>query len=290
MCPRPKMARFFFIRSLGMTELGVIPTDELTGLPYPIFFGPEHLALEKDFHHGWHSAVQVKQTYIPIVANALRSSRGYKVPKKFHEGASSLGYHSRLKGSVELPVSTSDVFEKVVLGCARVVPRQAIDLRVQGELKLATLEDDQHKFLADPVRTYVEYEYGNVLNREKSRDFLGSFFTYYALNSMLEESNVATDCMEILNASELKVRRRLGQQMMHGILKTIDDLLEPVEYLYNEAQTEGMVPEGEVDLNNTVRQFLPEYKLGEFCRTAMINQMIYPALQTRVDSQELAAA
>lgn len=266
------------------------PLDELTGLPLPIYYGPEHDHLPKDFHHGWHSHEDIKMRYPPVVSKGLRASRGYVVPREFHGGEYPRAYHTRFKKGVELPRTNADVFQRVALGVAGVVPRKAIDLRYWQGYRTIELDDQQHAFLADPSRTQIENARKNPLNRDDSIDNLRMFVAYVAIERMLIENQAAADLTEILNDPEIASRRELGRLMYHGAIEALDDLMGPVQEIYSEAQAKDMIPGQVVPLRDAVLEFIPENRFGDYCHTAMWNYIKDSTLQTEVRKVKLQLA
>lgn len=278
------------------------PLDRLTGLPLSILYGPEHLNLPMDYNHAWISRRQISKKYRRIVGLALHASRGQAMPMKFHWHTPQ-GIHVRL-GATELPASEDGVYERVVNGAAGVFPRRAVDLRSTKVRRYVTLNNTQFAFLSDPKRTYVENNWSKEKNRERSRNKISRFLTYYGLSKMKPEDELTTLSAE-LREEEIKsgangritaVYREVGSLMYGHTLKTLHELLEPVQGIYNQANREGMVPETALTPSETLISYLPEHRFGNYFRQALDvwlpeelarNADVVP-LQTEVANVELA--
>lgn len=235
--------------------------DELTGLPYHIYYGPDHLDLDFDIHHGNQTDELIRTIFPKIIADAYRPSRVHRVPIKFHEGASLTGFHRRF-ANTNLALGISGPNEKISLGISGVVPRQAYDMR-DGKGLLKYLNDDEHQFLADPARTFVEGTHSKPSKREKHRTAIGHYYAYQALRHLMTQTEAATNIETVLRSDEPMVRE-LGGLMYKQSLDILDDLLQPTMAIYIEAKKQGMVPVWSREPHLAMRDYLPIDRFGEY--------------------------
>ena len=254
----------------------VTPKDELTGLPLPVlskrsdlYFQKNGEAIRRDsnFHHHFHPINAPELGYDEFGNKlefgepgrmdglALRYSRGQELPVWLHDR-----YHNIFNGP-QMPVDEKSKFTLVVLACAGVVPREAINLYTPGEWQQVTLDDRQHDF----IRRKVHYEgAGHKANRSR-RGPIGSFLANYALKTPLaeivEEKNIRKKIDEFLNPSSKRQRHESGAFILkHAIGASVADLIP----LHQEAQREGMVKSKTRELGRVVLKYFTEERFPDY--------------------------
>lgn|GEM_PF-940955 len=236
--------------------------DKITGLPYHIYYGPEHLGLASDIHHGNQGNILVRSVFPKIVADAYRASRVHRVPIEFHSGGSPIGFHKKY-ASTDLALGISGPNEKISLAISGVVPRWAYDMR-SGEGLLKYLSDEEHEFLTSPERTFVEGTHSRPSKRERHRLAIGHYYAYQALQQLMTQDEAANNIEKILLSSDETVIRALGSLMYEQSLDILDDLLQPTMTIYAEAKKQGMVPAWSREPHLAMREYLPAARFGEY--------------------------
>jgi hypothetical protein len=236
-----------------------------TGLPYHIYYGPEHLDLPSDIHHGNQGNRLIRAMFPDIVANAYRASRVHRVPIELHGGVSSIGFH-RKYADTDLALAVSGPNEKISLGISGVVPRHAYDMS-SGEGVLRYLNDEEYQFLTDPERTFVEGTHSKPSKREKHRLAIGHFYAHQALQHLMAQSEAAANIEEAFSGDEAVVRE-LGNLVYRQSMDILDDLLQPTMVIYAEAKKQDMVPAWSMEPHQAVREYLPRNRFGEYLQAA----------------------
>ena len=139
------------------------PIDtELTNLPLPVLMTGTDFSLNGDnFHHHFHPSRSSELGYDPTTGRlyprddlrrmagmAVRTSRVQDIPIWLHSR-----YNNIFSGP-PLPETLEEQFTTVVLVCAGIVPRQAIDLYTPGEFSVVDLAPKQHDF----IRRHISFE------------------------------------------------------------------------------------------------------------------------------------
>ncbi|HSW78936.1 MAG TPA: hypothetical protein VLF88_02900 [Candidatus Babeliales bacterium] len=250
------------------------PSDELTGLPLPIKYLAENQQENDEDHHAWNGAARIKSSYLDLfsvnavlIAGALRASRIYRTPRRFHHEESPDGVHRFLYGN-RLPRDLGQLAQVISLGAGDVVPRQGVnplELGPNGELlqsrdhlayAVSPLGDTEHAFLASPKRTFVENAYSHPIRRARSRNKLGKFYIHYAVEEMSKDSHQSTKIADYLSVQN-GARKSLEDTLYDRTLETLDDLLEPIVDTYNQANEEGMVTVWSREPRAVAREFIP---------------------------------
>lgn len=249
--------------------LEITPVDELTRLPLPVLMsGTDFSFKEANYHHHFHPSSSSELGYdergkkLPtqhpeyLGGRALRYSRGQHVPKWLHNR-----YHDIFYGP-PLPQNIEAKFTTVVLACAGVVPREAIDLYAPGDYRQVTLDNRQHDF----IRRRIYYEGAasrRELNDRKGR--IGKFLAEYALNHSLkmiiEEDEVKKKVDEFLLPKSEAARRAAGRFLLeHAIDASVAELIP----LHQEAIKEGMIRKPRKKLGEIVLKYFPERKFMDY--------------------------
>ncbi len=231
------------------------PTDELTGLPLPILIidPPEKSANTSfvDYHHHYHPARDLETAGDAELA--LRRSRGQHLPRWLHEH-----YHTYFAGP-EFPESRQDVFSRVVLACAGVVPRKAIDFSGFNGPKLVEIWDDSR---FQRIHTSIKHE-GE--KRSGSRNFyrsqIGVFFANYAIEQSFED--VVSDKVidQFLSTKDPQRRKILGNLMLR---EAIDLSIAPVIPLHTSLKKEGIVRRRKTDLRDLIKDYFVRSRQADY--------------------------
>jgi hypothetical protein len=221
------------------------PTDSTTGLPIPILvidplFRNTNTRMV-DYHHLFHPKVDyLRATDADI---ALRRSYGQDLPRWLHEHN-----HGFFAGPA-LPESRADKFATVVLACAGVVPRQAIEFTKRGPFHRYHLTDNEYAKVVASVR----HEGAQPANSARFyRNQIGMFFANYAVEQSIEHvlSNAVID--EFLNTKDEIRRKVLGNLMLR---EAVSMSTEPVQPLHDLAKREGLIARKPTDLRSLVADF-----------------------------------
>lgn len=240
------------------------PLDSLTGLPLPLMMSWADFYLEKvrvrpnDYHHGFHPKKSLGLGYGEggdrlrrgsigrLSGDAVRFSRGQNVPSWIHAR-----YHDIFYGP-ELPISERDKFAAVVLACAGVVPRQAIDLYTPGEFRLQSLNDKQHDFIRR--RTY--FENATSLTKTGQRNRIGRFLAEYILDNTIDELITEKSLKPSIDSFLRPTSEVAWSRSARDILAAgMEVSLLPLIPIYKEAEAEGMVRDSHRSLGKTVLRF-----------------------------------
>ena len=249
--------------------LEITPTDELTRLPLPVLMtGTDFSFKEPNYHHHFHPSKSAELGFnergkkLPtqhpdyLEGRALRYSRGQHIPKWLHNR-----YHDIFYGP-ELPQGAQAKFTAVVLACAGVVPREAIDLYAPGEFNVVSLDDKQHEF----IRRRLYYE-GAASTRESydKKNKIGKFLAEYALSNSIEaivgQTEVKKKVDEFLVPKSEAGRRAAGRFLLeHAIDASVADLIP----LHEEARKEGMIKKSRKKLGEVVLKYFPEKRFIDY--------------------------
>lgn len=257
--------------------LETTPLDELTGLPLPIFARSSDFYIRKkddlelrpeNYHHGFHPNKSILLGYSEegilypkgseerISGRALRYSRGQIVPIWLHSR-----YHDLFYGP-ELPEDVKGRFTRVVLACAGVVPRQAIDLRRPGEYKITPDLSDR---AYSQITRRIHYE-GEITPPKypDRRGELGRFIADYAinnsLNQILSESEVRAKVKEFLMPRSDRARKEAGRIILaHAVDASVAELID----VFETAKKEKMVQRA-TNLGSIVLQYFTPDRFGDY--------------------------
>jgi hypothetical protein len=243
------------------------PVDDLTRLPLPILMrGTDFYLREVNYHHHFHPEASVELGYtesgkkLPTEdprrqeGRAVRYSRGQIVPKWLHTR-----YHNVFMGP-ELPQDPQAKFTAVVLACAGVIPRRAINLYTSDHYEEVELSDKQHDF----IRRRVFYE-GAASQRNNRKNKIGKFLATYAmdnsLSDILSETEVNRKVEEFLMPKSEEIRVSAGRFILsHAVDASVANLIE----LHQEAKKEGMIKNSKKMLGEIVLKYFPEYKFKDY--------------------------
>lgn len=245
-----RQAEGFFMRSSSRDPCSIglaTPKDELTGLPLPIVISePKFKSANtsfSDYHHHFHPARDLLNG--DDADMALRRSRGQNLPRWLHEH-----YHKYFAGP-EFPETRQEIFATVVLACAGVVPRQAIDFTgSNGGPQIVEVTDKiQHQVLVKSVRNEAEKK-GRSNNFYRAQ--IGMFFANYAIEQSIEEvvSNRLID--EFLETRNNNRRLQLGNLMLREAVRLS---VEPIMPVHQELKRQGLIARRQTDLPARVHDF-----------------------------------
>lgn len=242
-------------------ELQPTPIDsELTRLlPLPVLMkGTDFNLTGENFHHNFHPRKSEELGYDPLTGEkfkigdgrlieglAVRFSRGQQMPIWLHNR-----YHDTFSGP-PLPQHPKDKFTSVVLACAGVVPRQAIDLYKPGEFSIVELTDKQHDFISQNI-----YYEGHDKHKRGPRNRIGQFLAEYTINNavqpLLSERDIRGIVSKFLMPSNKYQRIAAGRQLLTCAIDASVAELMPV---YKEAQSEKLVTKARKNLAKVITEF-----------------------------------
>jgi len=262
----------------------ITPRDELTRLPLSVLTRrTDFLLSDADYHHHFHPLKSTELGYdddgkkLPtdnpdyLPGRAVRFSRGQYLPKWLHSN-----YHEIFVGP-ELPQTAEEKFTTVVLACAGVVPRQAINLYTPGEYEVVNLSNRQHDFIRR--RIYFEGAASAVNRSRKNR--LGRFIAEYAISNALgeiiDEAAIRKKAGDFLKPTSEQKRLEAGHYLlMQAVGASVANLID----IHKEAQKEGMIGNTKRKLGEVVLKYFPEYKFPDY----------YASLEDRLTSLDPSIA
>ena len=231
------------------------PVDELTKIPLPILvIDPPHKTANVDFwdyHHHFHPEKDLIQ--VDDATLALRRSRGQYLPRWLHEH-----YHHYFAGP-ELNYSREQIFQTVVLACAGVVPRKALDFSgYQGPTVVEITDEDTYQTLADTIKH--EGERSSSIGG-LARAQIGVFFANYAIEQSFENVVSQKVIGEFLNTRDTVRRKVLGNLMLR---EAIQLSIEPIRLTDKRLREEGIMRKRKTDLSELIKDYFvrsrhPEY-------------------------------
>lgn len=218
-----------------MAEKILTPSCEVTGLPLPIQPEEPHESealffKNYNYHHHFHP--REDPALKSADGRALRYSRGQYLPVALHSR-----YHTIFAGP-QLPEGEQEVFKTIVLACAGVIPRQAVNA-YSGEV--VDLSSREYEYLSQPDVTYIEGAFNriSVKNARKPRNRLGAYFASYAVNQDLSGVISEKVIKEFVHKKTSPERRK---ELGNFILRTaVNESLSEVAPLHRELKHEGYV-------------------------------------------------
>lgn len=242
--------------SRDQTSYGLAtPVDELTGIPLPvIIIDPPHETANTefhDYHHHFHPERDL--IYSDDAELALRRARGQYLPRWLHEH-----YHHYFAGP-ELNYSRRQIFQTVVLACAGVVPRKAIDFSSYQGPKIVDVSDQNtYQALADSIKHEGERQssIGGL-----ARAQIGTFFANYAVEQSFEDVVSRKVINEFLDTENAARRKVLGNLMLREAIHLSVEPILPVDKVLRQ---EGILRKRKTDFRNLVTDYFvrsrhPEY-------------------------------
>lgn len=261
-------ADFYYNQAVTLSGLETTPRDEITGLPLPVVAKSRDYYFRRgDYHHHFHPKRSTELGYnengqkLPIEdpnrleGVAVRQSRGQYLPMWLHTR-----YHDIFYGP-SLPATSKERFTAVILTCAGVVPRQAIDLYKPGEYRIADLSNRRHSFISQ--RIY--YEGAHSLPQYDKRDNIGRYIASYAINTSLAdtltENEVFRRVEEFLSESDEEMKLEQGKYILtHAVDASVAELVD----LHRKTRAEGMVPRTARRLGEIALDYFPEARFGDY--------------------------
>ena len=265
------------------------PVEPETGIALHIYVTPEDFAVRKNRqHHKEHPSR--REELRDYAGRALRFSSTQQLPDHFHMGGYKGSYHNIFWGPEIMPQTSRAKITKALLNVGRVIPREAIVLTGDGWEK-KSLSDKEHTFLSHPSLTHVEGR--TERSRLSKQNRIGHALITFALEQELEDVASKKVKQEFLNTVDRKRERELGNFMIQS---AVDQAISPVAVLYESAKKQGMVSSVHVGIREvlgnliTPAQDYPNYYELLHKKLSVAEGIEAPALQTGVDTVELAAA
>jgi hypothetical protein len=236
-------------------------------LPLPVLMQSSDFNLGiADFHHHFHPEKseqlgfdtensRLYRDYAKRLGGlAVRHSRGQLIPRWLHDR-----YHDTFSGPL-LPTTDEDQFKTVVLACAGIVPRQAIELYVPGEARIVEMSDRQYNFVR--LRTFYE---GADQFKHSKRNKIGSFLVNYVINNSLDElafrAEVEQKVAEFLRPKNEEQRRNAGRDILaYAIESSVAELIP----IHQEAKKERLVKPTNRSLTEVILRFVTTNKLLKY--------------------------
>jgi hypothetical protein len=216
------------------------------------------IARSSNYHHHFHPKKSHELGYgengnkldkaspLRIEGFALRYSRGQDLPVWLHNR-----YHDIFNGPL-LPQDSQAKFTAVVLACAGVVPRKAIDLYIPGEYKEVDLDDKQYEF----IRRRIYFEGAASRAKSSKRNHIGRFIAEHALQSSLTqimtEKQIRQKVNEFLKPKSSEQRTGAGKFILEHV---VDASIAELIPIHAEAKKEGMVKRSRKTLGEQVLKF-----------------------------------
>lgn len=223
----------------------VNPEDPLTGLPLPVLLvDPPSLNANTtfvDYHHLQHPAKVLLGGDDASIA--LRRSYGQDLPRWLHEH-----YHQFFGGPV-IPETRPEKFTRVVLACAGVVPRAAIEFTKSGPFARESLNEEEYR------RVLASTHHEGFMRNDKGRKYrnqIGMFFANYAVEQHIEM--VITDSVidQFLHTTDSVRQKELGNLMLKA---GIEIAVESVRPLHKVAKESGLIKGRPTEPISVVKDF-----------------------------------
>lgn len=233
--------------SRDQTSYGLAtPVDKLTRIPLPILYTEApHTTANTDFwdyHHHFHPEKEL--IHADDATLALRRSRGQYLPRWLHEH-----YHHYFAGP-ELQYSREQIFQTVVLACAGVVPRQALDFSSYQGPKIVDIPDnDTYQAVAESIKHEGER---NSSIGGLARAQIGIFFANYAIEQSFEEVISQKVIGEFLSTRDTARRKVLGNLMIREAIHLSVEPILPTEKTLKE---NGVMRKRQTDLRELIKDY-----------------------------------
>ncbi len=210
----------------------ITPTDELSGLPYPIAPSCRDLPLntpqEADPHHHFHPGNNL--FFKTIAGIALRNCR-LQLTELAHHNKGSGSYHAYFRGPA-FSESPNDALKTCVYACAGYIPSKGIDM-ASGEPKVVNLSKEQTAWLRTPS-AHDEFGYKYL---RYSYDPLRRFFTDFALAQDL--SRVDKLMLEELLVTKAEARKEHLARCLIAVASRL--AVQSMQSDYKEAHKAGLL-------------------------------------------------
>jgi hypothetical protein len=290
----------FSLEGIEATIALVTPNDPLTGQPLSMLvrasdFHRAEQDCSAEFHHQLHPGNSEELgnnswgNLLPkgdpdrIEGLAVRHSLGQMTPNWLHDQ-----YHDLFEGPL-LPTISVEKHRMVLLGLAKVIPRQAIEITRPGQYRVINLDDQQHQFL---TRT-TQHEGAGRGWEQNRRGRIGTYLANFALENFLPEiiddKKVALEVERFMELSaELsdpaslrwddedvqfkKGKPTLKQQKKRelavvGVSIAHEPMMasvEPIRPLFQEAVREGMVSGRKRDIGFVATKYFRQNRFPEY--------------------------
>lgn len=243
-----------------------MPSDELTGLPYPIL--PTYISpttprgYDENYHHHFYyrrdpdleGGIKTSQVlrnpenipYDVISGLAVRMSRGQMLPVGTHDLL-----HKRFGAGPQLPRTQDAKFYTAVLACSGVISRYALDLTKPNGQELVVMSSEQFSYMSSPGTLQTEKQSIDRPSHHR-RAVIGSFFLRYAVaRDLTHITERVID--EFLNTQSRARKTELGGLILR---EAIYQSIEPMKSQYSELHRLGFVSGAHQDLRVNVSKFI----------------------------------
>jgi hypothetical protein len=232
-----------------------IPTDPLTGLSYP--FVPidprpdQHDKLWCDYHHL--EFERNNPLLQGIGGRAVRASIGQLMPRWQHNLIHQLG------DQPALPESEDEQFRAAVIGCARLLGPQALDMSREEWWVPIEMTSEQYAAVTEPFHMYTEDAFKRRANHVRTH--IGRFFATYALSRDL--THLSKKGVRQFLATKDPIRKK---ELGHWLLsESIEVAVSPMRSVQYELLRRRPLEDGpRVDLRRAVRGFFVRERFGDY--------------------------
>lgn len=266
-----------------MSEPIRMPSDSLTGLPYPILTtqtAARYLPADENYHHHFYprrspeleglsglTREQLQQPeHLPLevlAGYALRMCRGQLLPKPIHNRT-----HQRFGLGPTLPETVDEKFKTVVLACAGVVSRHAIDPTAPVAEQVVLMTDAQFRHDTTPKKMCPERYYCQRAADHRRR-LLGTFFLRFAAERDMSDISPRLIAAFLSRSTGEQRKREIGGRILREALEAG---VEPFEPTYQSLLSMGCVQEGKTGLLRSVRKTIHPDRV----------QLVFPNLVERL--------
>ncbi len=248
-------------------SIRVMPTDPLTGLPYPIlpiditsktprdcdrnyhhhFYFRTDPDLEGDLRVNGYMVRTPEEIPLEFISGlAVRMSRGQQLATGTHDEA-----HKRFRAGPELPRTQADKFRIAALASASVTSQFALDFsRPAGKELVRMKRADREYFFESGSLIAEKHNIDRPAQHRKA--VIGSFFLRYAAAQNLTH---VTDKVidEFLNTTVMRRKIELGGLILS---QAVEQSIEPILPVYANLNTLGMVPPARPRLRASVKKLI----------------------------------
>lgn len=256
-----------------MASKDIAPTDPLTKMPLPILPPADmeaYAASELNWHHHYHPANSNLLT--SPAGLAVRHVRLQHLPILSHHDV----YHSMFDGPV-LPRTNAQRFGHIVLASAGYIPGEAIDVHSDDPSSAVRLSKKMRRRLQSSGEIETR---GHANISEFIKDYLVRQDLSHVDDSIIDE---------FINTTSIERKKYLG----HWLLAIASEVaVEPVEPIYHQALSEGLIISPKSKLPNIVKSQINGRNISKKAISSLHKRFMQQkanTLQTGVDAVQLSS-